>query len=47
MANSSRLGRVVSLSTVHHGHDNRVFNKEAKALVAAGHDYHQDRKSVV
>ena len=40
MANSSRLGRVVSLSTVHHGHDNRVFNKEAKALVAAGHDYH-------
>lgn len=32
--------RVVSLSTVHHGHDNRVFNKEAKALVAAGFDYH-------
>ena len=40
MANSPRHGRVVSLSTVHHGHDNRVFNKEAKALVAAGHDYH-------
>ena len=40
MANSSRTGRGVSLSTVHHGHDNRVFNKEAKALVAAGHDYH-------
>ena len=40
MVNSPRHGRVVSLSTVHHGHDNRVFNKEAKALVAAGHDYH-------
>ncbi|MSS44799.1 glycosyltransferase family 4 protein [Cutibacterium sp. WCA-380-WT-3A] len=40
MVSSSRRGRVVSLSTVHHGHDNRVFNKEAKALVAAGYDYH-------
>lgn len=40
MTDSPRFGRVVSLSTVHHGHDNRVFNKEARALVGAGHDYH-------
>ncbi|MDO4412653.1 glycosyltransferase [Cutibacterium sp.] len=40
MTDSPRIGRVVSLSTVHHGHDNRVFNKEARALVQAGYDYH-------
>ncbi|VEI03103.1 sugar transferase, PEP-CTERM/EpsH1 system associated [Acidipropionibacterium jensenii] len=32
--------RVVHLSTVHNGHDNRVFNKEARALAAAGYDFH-------
>ncbi|AFV88330.1 Glycosyltransferase, group 1 family [Acidipropionibacterium acidipropionici ATCC 4875] len=28
------------LSTVHNRHDNRVFNKEARALVGAGYDFH-------
>ena len=28
------------LSTVHNRHDNRVFNKEARALVDAGYDFH-------
>ncbi|MDN6624829.1 MAG: glycosyltransferase [Acidipropionibacterium jensenii] len=32
--------RVVHLSTVHNGHDNRVFNKEARAVAAAGYDFH-------
>ncbi|WP_041707852.1 glycosyltransferase [Acidipropionibacterium acidipropionici] len=32
--------RVVHLSTVHNRHDNRVFNKEARALVGAGYDFH-------
>lgn len=32
--------RIVHLSTVHHTHDNRVFNKEARALTEAGHDFH-------
>jgi len=30
----------VHLSTVHNRHDNRVFNKEARALVGAGYDFH-------
>ncbi len=32
--------RVVHLSTVHNGHDNRVFNKEARAIADAGYDFH-------
>lgn len=32
--------RIVHLSTVHNGHDNRVFNKEARAVAAAGYDFH-------
>lgn len=32
--------RVVHLSTVHNGHDNRVFNKEARAVAEAGYDFH-------
>ena len=31
---------VVHLSTVHHTHDNRVFNKEARAMAEAGYDFH-------
>ena len=31
---------VIHLSTVHHTHDNRVFNKEARAMVEAGYDFH-------
>jgi hypothetical protein len=31
--------RVVHLSTVHDGHDNRVFNKEARAVAEAGYDF--------
>lgn len=38
--NPSEPPRVVHLSTVHHGHDNRVFNKEARAVVEAGYDFH-------
>lgn len=35
-----RRPSVVHLSTVHNRHDNRVFNKEARALVNAGYDFH-------
>lgn len=36
----ARRPRVAHLSTVHNGHDNRVFNKEARALAQAGYDFH-------
>lgn len=32
------MARIVHLSTVHQTRDNRVYNKECKALLAAGHD---------
>lgn len=37
---SKAAPRVVHLSTVHDGHDNRVFNKEARAVAEAGYDFH-------
>ncbi|MDN6762474.1 MAG: glycosyltransferase [Acidipropionibacterium jensenii] len=41
MAGVSQVSpRIVHLSTVHNGHDNRVFNKEARAVAAAGYDFH-------
>lgn len=37
---SEAAPRIVHLSTVHDGHDNRVFNKEARAVAEAGYDFH-------
>lgn len=40
MSQRAVAGRVVHLSTVHHDWDNRIVNKECRALAAAGLDVH-------